>query len=509
MQLERGKNASRNMSYGFLLKLYEIVMPFIMRTVIMQQLGAKYLGLNGLFGSILHVLNLAELGVGSAMVFSMYRPIAENDTEKICAYMRLYRLYYRVIGLVILAMGLAITPFLPKLVHGDVPPDVSLYTLYFLNLGASVLSYWLFAYRNSILYAHQRGDIASKVSIVTHTMMYSMQLVSLICFHNYYFYVIARLLTQVVTNISAAFISKRKFPAYDPRGKLPKAEIKDLNGRVRDLFTSKVGGTIVSSADTIVISAFLGLEVLAKYQNYYAIMNAVVGFIIIIHGAILAGVGNSMLTKSEAQNHREFNIFTFLIAWLSTVCVSCFMSLYQPFMTIWMGKDMLLDDRFVFLFGVYFWAYEVVKMISVYKDAGGIWHKDRFRPLITGLINLGLNLLMVRWIGLYGIIISTIIGEGLISTPWIIKNVYEFIFPEENPRGYVVSLLTYTAEIFATGAVCWLITSRIPGASLVMIILKGIVAVIVSNILFILIFGKNRYFSDAKGLLMRLLHPAR
>ena len=508
MQLERGKNASRNMTFGFLLKLYEVVMPFLMRTVIMQQLGAKYLGLNGLFGSVLQVLNLAELGVGSAMVFSMYRPIAENDTEKICAYMRLYRLYYRIIGLMILTMGLAITPFIPKLVHGDVPPDINLYTLYFLNLGATVMSYWLFAYRNSILFAHQRRDLANKVSLVTHTMMYALQLAALCCFHNYYYYVIVRLLTQVTNNILSAVVSKKKYPDYNPRGELPKQEIKDLNSRVRDLFTSKVGGTIVSSADTIVISAFLGLEILAMYQNYYAIMSAIIGFILIIHSAILAGVGNSMLTKSEEQNHKEFNIFTLLIAWLCTVCVSCLMSLYQPFMTLWMGKDMLLDDRMVFLFGVYFWVYEVVKMISVYKDAGGIWHKDRFRPLITGLINLGLNLLMVRWIGLYGIIISTIIGEGLISTPWIIKNVYEFIFPGERPRTYAISLLLYTAEIFAAGTISWLITSRIPGGSLLMIIVKGLAAVIISNAVFILVFRKNRYFADAKGLLHRLLRPS-
>ena len=154
MKIEKTKNASRNIIFGILMKIYQILLPFAIRTIIMYTIGVEYLGLNSLFTSILQVLNLAELGVGSAMIFSMYKPIAEDDSITICALMALYRLYYRIIGGVILVAGLVLTPFIPKLISGSVPPDMNIYILYLLNLLATVLTYWLFAYKNSILQAH-------------------------------------------------------------------------------------------------------------------------------------------------------------------------------------------------------------------------------------------------------------------------------------------------------------------------------------------------------------------
>lgn len=149
-----------------------------------------------------------------------------------------------------------------------------------LNLSATVLTYWLFAYKNSILQAHQRQDVKSKVTIITDTLKYGMQLIALIAFKNYYLYVICILISQVLSNILTAIIADKMYPDYKPLGDLPEKAVKAINQRIRDLFTAKLGGTIVSSADTIVISAFLGLKVLAMYQNYYYILNAVMSFII-------------------------------------------------------------------------------------------------------------------------------------------------------------------------------------------------------------------------------------
>ena len=91
MRIERSKNAARNIVFGVTMKLYQILIPFIMRTIIIYFLGMEYAGLNSLFSSVLQILNLAELGVGSAMIFSMYEPIAKDDKIQICALMRLYR----------------------------------------------------------------------------------------------------------------------------------------------------------------------------------------------------------------------------------------------------------------------------------------------------------------------------------------------------------------------------------------------------------------------------------
>ena len=174
--MKRTRNAVRNVIFGGLLKGYQILVPFIMRTLLIRYLGMEYLGLNSLFTSILQILNLAELGVGSALGYSMYAPIAEGKKDEICALLSLYRRYYRLIGLGIFLAGIVLLPFLPSPVKTDsIPPDVDLYVLYLLHLGACVISYWLFAYKNSLLAAHQRSDLANKADLAVRTLQYLIQ----------------------------------------------------------------------------------------------------------------------------------------------------------------------------------------------------------------------------------------------------------------------------------------------------------------------------------------------
>ena len=307
MKIERTRNAMRNVIFGIIQKLYMIFVPFVMRTIMIYILGVEYLGLNSLFVSILQVLNLAELGVGNAMIFSMYKPIAEDDHVTICALMNQYRKYYRCIGLVIAIAGSALTPFVPYLISGDVPSDVNVYYLYWLNLATTVFSYWLFGYKNSLFTAHQRNDIISKISMIVLTLQYVMQIVALCLFKNYYAYLIIALAFQIIMNITTAIVAERIYPNYKPKGKLDIATTKDINRRIRDLFTAKLGGTIVNSADTIVISAFLGLEILAIYQNYYYIMTSVIAFILIIFNACTAGIGNSLITENYRKKLLRFS----------------------------------------------------------------------------------------------------------------------------------------------------------------------------------------------------------
>ena len=256
MKIERTKNASRNIAFGLLLKIYQILLPFLIRTAMIYCMGVQYVGLDSLFVSIVQVLNLAELGVGVAMVYSMYRPIAEDDAVSICALMKLYRTYYRVIGGIVAVVGLALTPFIVRLVKSDLPPDVDIYVLYWLNLAATVLSYWLFAYKNSLFQAHQRTDVASRIALATNTVRYLLQLAVVFFWRNYYAFVIVMLATQALANVITAIAADKMYPDYKPTGALDKTERKNINRRIRDLFTAKLGGVIVNSADTVSFQPF-------------------------------------------------------------------------------------------------------------------------------------------------------------------------------------------------------------------------------------------------------------
>ncbi len=458
MKIERTKNATRNIAYGVALKTYQILIPFLMRTAMIYFMGVQYLGLNSLFTSVLQVLNLAELGVGSAMVYSMYKPITEDDSDTICALLHLYRAYYNLIGLVIAVVGILATPFIPRLISGEVPNGINIYVLYLLNLAATVLSYWLFAYKNSLLQAHQRTDVTSKVTIFTSTIQYGLQLLVLCFFHNYYLYVIVALATQAITNIATAVVASRLYPRYKASGKLDTAVVKGINQRIRDLFTSKIGGVIVNSADTLVISAFLGLTVLAVYQNYYFILTAVTGLVEISFNACTAGIGNSLIVETKEKNYGDLKKFTFLIAWVSGFCACCFLNLYQPFMEIWVGKDLMLEFAAVICFCVYFFVYELNRLLNTYKDSGGIWHEDRFRPLVTAIANMGMNLMMVRVWGIYGVLLSTVLSMLFVGMPWILYNLFTTLFNKKLFSDYLKKLFFYTVTsvlaCVASGVIC-------------------------------------------------------
>ena len=495
MKIERTKNAARNVVFGMILKIYTLALPFVMRTVIIYCLGVEYLGLNSLFTSVLEVLNLAELGVGSAMTFSMYKPIAEDDSDKICALMNLYHFYYRVIGGVVLIGGLVIFPFLPYLIKGNVPANINIYVLYVLNLSVTVLTYWLFAYRNSIFNAYQRTDIVSKVTIVTDTVKYATQIFVLTFFHNYYMYVIAILVTQILNNVSIAYLSKKIYPQYEPKGNISKSERKEINKRIKDLFTSKLGGTIVGSADTIVISAFIGLKTLAVYQNYYYIITALSGLVIILFNAVTAGSGNSMVTESKEKNYYDFKKLSWITYLMIGFAVCGLFCLYQTLMKVWVDTELMLNDHFVLLLCLYFVGNMTIQLLSVYKNAAGIWHEDRFRPLIAGLVNLILNLIMVKVIGLYGIVLSTIVSVYFISAPWLLYNVFTLIFPGKF-KDYRKDLLKYTVVIVVVTFITSRICNLIPDAGLGILIIKTLICTIVCNGLFLLFYHKSSVFKE-------------
>ena len=177
----------------------------------------------------------------------------------------------------------------------------------------------------------------------------------------------------------------RIYPQFKPKGQIATEEKKAINNRIKDLFTSKIGGIIYDSADTIVISSFLGLTALAIYQNYFYILNAITGLITVVFSACTAGIGNSIVVETKEKNYKDLNKFTFIICWGAGFCAVCLLCLYQPFMELWVGKDLMLSSSAVICFVVYFFVRQLNSLFNTYKDASGMWHEDRFRPLVAAL----------------------------------------------------------------------------------------------------------------------------
>lgn len=508
MKIERTQNATRNIIFGMANRIYQIMVPFVLRTLMIHTLGIKYLGLNSLFASVLQVLNLAELGVGNALVYSMYKPIAEDDTNKICALMRLYKIYYKVIGIVVLVIGLCLLPFIPNLVSGDVPSDINIYVLYVLNLSATVLSYWLFAYKNSLLVAHQRIDVSSKISLVITTTQYIFQIISLVTLRNYYIYIGLVLVAQIVNNIITASVADKMYPEYKPQGMLEEDEIKKINRSIKDLFTSKLGAIILNSADTIVISAFLGLTTLAIYNNYYYIMSSIISFVTVAFTSVTAGIGNSIVTETKEKNYKDLKKFTFLIAWISCFCSTCLLCMYQPFMELWVGKDNMLEFPIVICLCVYYFVYEINMLLNTFKDAAGIWHEDRYRPLITSLCNLTLNIVLIKFMGLYGVVLSTVISILVVGMPWLMHNLFTVLF-KRSVREYIIQLIKYGLVTLIVWIASYKVSTLIEINLLLQVVVRLIICTFFSIALFLVVFRKSNEFKSAMELVKNMLRLKR
>lgn len=500
----RINNVIRNTGFGVLHKLMQTVIPFLMRTVLIYCLGIEYVGLNSLFTSVLQVLNFAELGISSAMNYAMYKPVAEKDEKKICALLREYKKYYFYIGLVVLICGLALIPFLPYLINKDVPSDINIYVLYLLYLVQNVLSYWMFSYRSSLLEAHQRKDIISKIYLVLDAIKFILQFIVLIVYRNYYAYIIIQLLPVIVYQFVLYFYVKKMYPKYEPVGELGKEDKAVIKQRVKDIVTSKLGAVILNSSDSVVISAFLGLSVLAMYQNYFFLITAVVGCVGMALNGSMASVGNSIVTDSKEKVYKDFKSFTFILSFLTCVCTCCFLCLFQPFMEIWMGKDFLLSFSIVILLCIYYYMYEFNQLFNIYKDAAGLWHEDRWRPLITSLTNLTLNIILVQWIGLYGVILSTVLSMLFVGMPWLLHNVFTCLF-HTSLADFLKRLLSYIITTIAGCAIAYSICEYVQISPIIDLVIKAVIAVVVPSAIYLIVFIKTQECAKLIEIAKRLL----
>lgn len=502
MRIERTRNAVRNIAFGVLYRIISIVLPFVSRTVILYVLGAQYLGLGSLFRSILSFLSLSELGIGGAMVFSMYRPIAENDTKTIRALVNVYRRLYRIIGLVILGLGLLFIPFLRIIVKEELPGDINLYVLYLLYLLNSVISYWMFAYKVGVLQAHQRNDIDSKISTIITPVSYVVMLGSLLLTKNYYAYIIWFPIFTIITNILRARAADKAFPGLDPEGEIGPELKASITRKVKALIGTKLNTVVLHSADNIVMTAFLGLTVTAMYGNYYYIMSSITGFLGICYSAMTAGLGNSLVVESLEKNYRDFEKFSFMNSWLTGWCTVCLICLYQPFMHIWTGEELMFPFSIVLMFGLYFYTYQIRKIPVTYKDAAGIWWEDRFRPYVCMVVNLVLNIIMVQIIGIAGIILSTVFSL-FISIPWENYTIFKYVFHRGSGEYYGKMACYLVTMAIGGGITFWLCEQVDQGIP--QFLLRGVICLIVPNAVFAALNCRRREFSDSMAFVGRII----
>lgn len=482
-----------------------LLVQFITRTVFIYTFGVLYLGLNGLFASTLDFLALAELGVGAAMVFSMYKPMAEKDTATVCALLNLYRKVYRIIGTVMLIGGTILMFFLPYLIKGEIPDDINLYVLYALNLVKTVVSYFLFAYKRSILTADQRSDISSRVGIVLGILSNLCQILILLLFRNYYYYCCVLIAFTIISNLVINHVVNKKYPQYKCYGTIDKDLLNDIKKRIAGLFVYRICYIFRDAIDAVFISAFIGLSVLGKYNNYMFIINMLTGLLVLARSSITASIGNSIATESEEKNYGDFNKIQLIYMWISIWCTVCLYCLFQPFISLWVGDSYLLGEIELCSFCLFFLCHKLGDICSTYRQATGLWWQDKYRPITEAVVKTILNLCIIRYFGVVGALGGSIFCLVFINSIWASWVLYRYYFKHQRQWDYIKRNLYYlflTVVICAvTGYICYLL----PCEGISNLILRAIVCLIVPNILLWLVFRNLKEFSGSVAMVKRLI----
>ncbi len=428
MKIDRVGNAKRNIIFGMLSMCISLLLPFVSRTILIHTLGELYVGLSGLFQSVFQLLSIFELGFGTALVYFLYEPIANDETEKIGAILKYYRNNYRKIGTAILVVGICIIPFVPFLIKGQDIPEVNIYIIYIVMLLNAVMGYFIFPQARALLAAYQRNDFTHKVTIFTEFLKYIIQIICLLLFKNYYIYIFIIPICELLNDILHVFLAKKKYSGIKCEGSLDQDVKVCIHKKVSGLFTYKIGSIISNFADSVIISAFLGLGVVAVYGNYYYIITALFSILAIYYSSITAGLGNSIVLETVEVNYKNFQILQFVQEWLIGWISICLVCLFQPFVTLWVGDNWLLPLPLVILIVVLFYVWKIQDIVTVYKEAAGLWDKDKYRPLISAVINLFLNLLTVQNWGLYGVVASTLISVLVVDITWVARSLFKIYF---------------------------------------------------------------------------------
>ena len=490
---DRTKSTIKNVKTGLINKTIMLIFPFIIRTILIKKLGADYLGLSSLFTSILQVLNLTELGFSNAIVYSMYKPLAENDVKKVSALMNFNKKVYRIMGLLIATIGLCLLPFIKNFISGSIPNDINVYILYVIYLTNTVLTYFLFAYKASILNAFQRSDIESNLTTLINTGMYILQIITLIIFKNYYIYIIWLPIATIFINVIRSFIVNKQYPKIHCAGEVSQEVKQGIFKRVGALIGHQLSGTINCSLDNIVVSAFLGLKVVAQYGNYYYVVSALSGVMQVTFNALTASIGNSLIKESKEKNLSDFYDLQYINNWIvGWMCITM-LCIYQDFMKLWAGDNLLLTFDIVILFVIYFYSWQIRRTVLTYKNACGMWWADKVKPYASVVTNLILNFSLVQVCGIYGVMLSTIVCYVFIEAPWETHALFKEYFKQGTEK-YWKSQLMYILLIIALMIVTFGTCECIKINGILSVLVKGVICAILPNVLWILCtFKSNRF----------------
>lgn len=504
----RVQAAKKNIIFGYLGQIMTALMSFVLQHLFIRYLAKEYLGVNGYYTSVLSILNMAELGIGTALIYSLYGPVARGDKEKIKSYMQMYRKTYRFIGCIVCIVGLILVPFIKYLVKPSI--DTLTYTdltiFYLIFLFNTVSSYFV-AYKYSIAIAEQKNYIQNNVITITKIVSVTVQIAVLAVTKNFLLFLIADAVIQLLQKIVVSVYLDRMYPILKEKNiePLSKEETDEIWTKTKALALHKIGDGARLQTDAMIIGKVLGMGVQGAVSNYNMVINTVSNFANIIFNSAISGFGNLIATDTKEKQYNTFKTYKFLASWIYGFSAVGFLLLMNSFVDLFVqfaGKDpeeWILAPWAVYLIIIdyYFKGERIV--LSNYKTAAGVFEQDKYLAIIQGVVNLVLSIWLVNTsLGITGIYVGTVVS-GLIANITKPIIIYRTCF-DKSVVGYFVDMFKHLLAFGAVLIACWGIKRYVmPEVTLLGFIIMVVIITVVFNGVYLILYERTEEFKYLLG----------
>lgn len=479
----RTYKATKNIVFGIISRLVVLVLTFISRSIFVQVLAIDYLGINGIFSDILTMLSMADLGFGSAMAYSFYKPLAENNQKQLSALIHFYRGVYNIIALAVSVVGIGLIPFLDLILNLDQPiPNLIIYYLIFLS--NTVISY-LFVYKASIITADQKGYITSAYSIYINVFKVIAQLIVLYTMKSYLIYIFLNVIATLLNNLLISRKASRLYPFIRKKELLSKGEKKKIYKNISSIFIYKVSSVLINGTDNILISIIVGTTTVGYYSNYTTLTVNITNFLFIIFTSLTASIGNLVVEQTKEKRYEVFRVIQFTSFWIGAYCTVMLSTLAEDFILIWLGNEYILDEFTFVSILLNFYMIITMQPLWSYREATGLYIKTKYIMLITASLNLILSIIFGIKAGLAGILLASFISK-LLTYFWYEPIVlYKEFFCAIPKRYFITHFINFVVTavgclVFRYFLISW------KNISIGSIVLKAIVITVIFNIIYLI-----------------------
>lgn len=507
MRASRTQKSAINTGVSFLSQLIVILLGFLSRRVLIYSVGVEYLGINGLMTNILTIFSLAESGIGMSIGYALYKPLADGDVETVKSLMRFFKRAYQILAGLTAVMGLAFFPFLHHFLTGEVPPDANI--IYLMFLFSSVVSY-LWVYKTTLNSSDQNKYLYTIANTITQAVVLVLKIAILYFWENYIVYLAIDIVTTIVKNAVFSRIVDRRYPYLKDKNVKPLSrEVKGpLFTNIKAMFVGKVGYIASQCSDNLVISALVSLSSVGLYSNYTTLISAVNGFVGTFTSGVTASMGNLLATESKEYVYRVYGRIDFINYWLYTFTGICLLCLIEPFVAVWLGNAYILSTGVLLIAVGLYYVRGINSAIDVVKNAAGLFHPDRYVPVVEAGINLAISVVLAKKIGLTGVLLGTLISFLTCSFWTKPLFVYKYVFGLPFIE-YVKMEGKKIALSIGIGVITYLAVSVIRIDHLLLgFMLKLCVAVVIPNALLAAVYFRTpefAYIKDFVGAVLKRL----